>query len=138
MKCPVDDTELAMSERQGIEVDYCPKCRGVWLDRGELDKIIKRSAAEEPRATFTRQTRMVNNQDTGTMTANMVLNVPTKRNRCSASFSIFDCPQHLVMFLRIQALEFLWGFGSSARAAGRDALLPYRLQSAPNFSTLLI
>ncbi len=36
-----------MSERQGIEIDYCPKCRGVWLDRGELDKIIERSAAEE-------------------------------------------------------------------------------------------
>lgn len=43
MKCPVDGTELTMSERQGIEIDYCPKCRGVWLDRGELDKIIERS-----------------------------------------------------------------------------------------------
>lgn len=48
MKCPVDGTELAMSERQGIEVDYCPQCRGVWLDRGELDKIIDRSASEVP------------------------------------------------------------------------------------------
>ena len=46
MKCPVDETELSMSARQGIEIDYCPKCRGVWLDRGELDKIIERSAAE--------------------------------------------------------------------------------------------
>ncbi|MEO0545396.1 MAG: zf-TFIIB domain-containing protein [Pseudomonadota bacterium] len=46
MKCPVDGTELKMSERQGIEIDYCPKCRGVWLDRGELDKIIDRSAAD--------------------------------------------------------------------------------------------
>jgi uncharacterized protein len=55
MKCPVDDIELAMSERQGIEVDYCPKCRGVWLDRGELDKIIERSAAEEPRSKHTEQ-----------------------------------------------------------------------------------
>lgn len=45
MKCPVDQTELLMSDRQGIEIDYCPKCRGVWLDRGELDKIIERSAA---------------------------------------------------------------------------------------------
>jgi uncharacterized protein len=43
MKCPVCDVELVMSERQGIEIDYCPKCRGVWLDRGELDKIIERS-----------------------------------------------------------------------------------------------
>lgn len=49
MKCPIDDVELVMSERQGIEIDYCPECRGVWLDRGELDKIIERSAAEPPR-----------------------------------------------------------------------------------------
>ncbi len=45
MLCPVDKTALVMSERQGIEIDYCPTCRGVWLDRGELDKIIERSAA---------------------------------------------------------------------------------------------
>lgn len=44
MKCPVDGADLAMSDRQGIEIDYCPQCRGVWLDRGELDKIIERSA----------------------------------------------------------------------------------------------
>ena len=43
MKCPVDGTQLVMSERHGIEIDYCPQCRGVWLDRGELDKIIERS-----------------------------------------------------------------------------------------------
>ena len=46
MNCPVDNTPLVMSERQGIEIDYCPQCRGVWLDRGELDKIIERSASE--------------------------------------------------------------------------------------------
>lgn len=45
--CPVCKTErLSMMERQGIEIDYCPKCRGVWLDRGELDKIVERSAME--------------------------------------------------------------------------------------------
>lgn len=43
MKCPIDGTELKMSERQGVEIDYCPKCRGVWLDRGELDKIIEKA-----------------------------------------------------------------------------------------------
>lgn len=43
MKCPIDTTELQMTERQGVEIDYCPKCRGVWLDRGELDKIINRA-----------------------------------------------------------------------------------------------
>ena len=49
MACPIDGTTLVMSERQGIEIDYCPTCRGVWLDRGELDKIIERSgAAEQP------------------------------------------------------------------------------------------
>ena len=40
MQCPIDQTTLAMTERQGVEIDYCPKCRGVWLDRGELDKLI--------------------------------------------------------------------------------------------------
>ena len=46
MLCPVCKTNLTMSERQGSEIDYCPTCRGVWLDRGELDKIIERSAAQ--------------------------------------------------------------------------------------------
>ena len=45
MKCPTcPDSVLVMSDRQGIEIDYCPQCRGVWLDRGELDKIIEKSA----------------------------------------------------------------------------------------------
>ena len=44
MACPVDGTPLTMSERAGIEIDYCPTCRGVWLDRGELDKIIERNS----------------------------------------------------------------------------------------------
>lgn len=45
MLCPVCKVGLAMSDRQGVEIDYCPQCRGVWLDRGELDKIIERSEA---------------------------------------------------------------------------------------------
>ncbi len=46
MKCPVcKETSLVMADRKGVEIDYCPDCRGVWLDRGELDKIIERSAA---------------------------------------------------------------------------------------------
>jgi Zn-finger nucleic acid-binding protein len=44
MKCPVDDATLSISSREGIEIDFCPECRGVWLDRGELDKIIERTA----------------------------------------------------------------------------------------------
>jgi uncharacterized protein len=46
MQCPTDGTTLVMSERSGIEIDYCPTCRGVWLDRGELDKIIERSLGQ--------------------------------------------------------------------------------------------
>ena len=46
MKCPTCDVALAMTDRQGIEIDYCPQCRGVWLDRGELDKLIERASAE--------------------------------------------------------------------------------------------
>ena len=48
MKCPVcTSVNLVMSERQGIEIDYCPDCRGVWLDRGELDKIIERAVPQD-------------------------------------------------------------------------------------------
>ncbi len=42
MQCPVDGATLLLSERQGVEIDYCPQCRGVWLDRGELDKMLRR------------------------------------------------------------------------------------------------
>ena len=51
MNCPTDGAVLVMSERNGIEIDYCPECRGVWLDRGELDKIIERSESmQQPAA----------------------------------------------------------------------------------------
>lgn len=50
MQCPTCNTTLLMTERQGIEIDYCPKCRGVWLDRGELDKIVERTVQEAPPA----------------------------------------------------------------------------------------
>lgn len=46
MKCPVcASVDLLMTDRQGVEIDYCPQCRGIWLDRGELDKLIERSVA---------------------------------------------------------------------------------------------
>ena len=48
MPCPVCAVPLVMSDRQGVEIDYCPQCRGVWLDRGELDKIIERTRANDP------------------------------------------------------------------------------------------
>jgi hypothetical protein len=47
MQCPIDQTILEMSNRNNIEIDYCPTCRGVWLDRGELDKIIDRSEQQQ-------------------------------------------------------------------------------------------
>ncbi|KAA9333558.1 TFIIB-type zinc ribbon-containing protein [Adhaeribacter soli] len=43
MKCPSCNETLLMSEKNGVEIDYCPKCRGIWLDRGELEKIMERS-----------------------------------------------------------------------------------------------
>lgn len=62
MNCPVDGTTLTMTDRQGIEIDYCPKCRGVWLDRGELDKIIERSSAS-PEYDEPRERRYVDDDD---------------------------------------------------------------------------
>lgn len=51
MKCPTcKEVNLVMTDRQGIEIDYCPECRGVWLDRGELDKIVERSTSQPPPA----------------------------------------------------------------------------------------
>jgi Zn-finger nucleic acid-binding protein len=47
MRCPVDGTTLALAERAGVEIDYCPQCRGLWLDRGELDRIIERSSGHD-------------------------------------------------------------------------------------------
>jgi uncharacterized protein len=47
MLCPVCNVDLVMADRQGIEIDYCPKCRGLWLDRGELDKLIERNTQRE-------------------------------------------------------------------------------------------
>jgi len=58
MKCPSDGETLVMTDRQGVEIDYCPKCRGVWLDRGELDKIVERSLPEAREAPSPRGTPM--------------------------------------------------------------------------------
>ncbi len=49
MKCPLDGAELLITERQGVEIDYCPTCRGVWLDRGELDKLVERAESYDKR-----------------------------------------------------------------------------------------
>lgn len=56
MKCPNDNETLVMSERSGIEIDYCPTCRGIWLDRGELDKLIDKNAQASAGPAPSRQT----------------------------------------------------------------------------------
>lgn len=63
MKCPNCDETLVMTERQGVEIDYCPKCRGVWLDKGELDKIIEKSASTDSTQQLKQQQEKRNRQD---------------------------------------------------------------------------
>lgn len=63
MACPVCKTGLALAERQGIEIDYCPSCRGVWLDRNELDKIVERSAIAPTRQEVVPQNRSYEQYD---------------------------------------------------------------------------
>ncbi|MFA7319602.1 MAG: zf-TFIIB domain-containing protein [Parcubacteria group bacterium] len=66
MKCPLCEVDLQMMERQGVEIDYCPKCRGVWLDRGELDKVIEKSTVGAPVSTPERHQGMpVSNDQRG-------------------------------------------------------------------------
>ena len=66
MNCPVCNVTLTMTERQGVEIDYCQRCRGVWLDRGELDKIIERSYDAQPRrATETHHEERSHQEDRG-------------------------------------------------------------------------
>ncbi len=55
MNCPTCNVSLLISERQGIEIDYCQQCRGVWLDRGELDKLIERAGQEMPSPSFSKR-----------------------------------------------------------------------------------
>ncbi|NTW51636.1 MAG: hypothetical protein HGB22_03510 [Chlorobiaceae bacterium] len=57
MKCPACNSSLLMTERQGIEIDYCPECRGVWLDRGELDKIVQKSSFASTPEIYQREPR---------------------------------------------------------------------------------
>jgi Zn-finger nucleic acid-binding protein len=63
MKCPIDNTDLVMTDRQGVEIDYCPTCRGVWLDRGELDKIIDRSTSSGPARPDNREASVTGSRD---------------------------------------------------------------------------
>jgi Zn-finger nucleic acid-binding protein len=63
MKCPADGATLLMSERHNVEIDYCPECRGIWLDRGELDKILEQVGPQAPAASAPGRERR---EDSGT------------------------------------------------------------------------
>jgi Zn-finger nucleic acid-binding protein len=65
MNCPSCKIPLVMSERQGIEIDYCPQCRGIWLDRGELDKIIEKSVSDQQTAVRSNQPTFGNQPQQG-------------------------------------------------------------------------
>jgi len=78
MQCPICSVELVMSERQGIEIDYCPKCRGVWLDRGELDKIIEKSASAIPGAKTAEYDMFLNNTTSRTISINIITGIIEK------------------------------------------------------------
>lgn len=63
MKCPVCDAVLVMSVREGVEIDYCPTCRGVWLDRGELDKLVSIAQSDSGPSTSSRGARSIDDSD---------------------------------------------------------------------------
>jgi len=65
MKCPACAIELKVAERSGIEIDYCPQCRGVWLDRGELDKIIERSDSGSSQSVYQGRPKEHHRRDKG-------------------------------------------------------------------------
>jgi len=85
MKCPVDSTMLVIAERQGIEIDHCPACRGVWLDRGELDKLIERAAGFETTDRVRSDPRGGEDDDDFRRSAN-----PPKRKRKSFLGDLFE------------------------------------------------
>jgi Zn-finger nucleic acid-binding protein len=63
MNCPNCNVTLVMSDKQGIEIDYCPTCRGIWLDRGELDKIIERSEGAQAKSDFNPHNNLYDSHD---------------------------------------------------------------------------
>jgi len=89
MKCPHCSTTLVMSDRQGIEIDYCPDCRGVWLDRGELDKLIERASNDAPRPTGNTQ-RPTRRDDSDEIERIKYVQYPKKKKMSSVLGEIFD------------------------------------------------
>lgn len=99
MKCPTcPDTTLVLSDRQGVEIDYCPACRGIWLDRGELDKLLDRAAVVEAPAS-TAHTSVSRGRPSGTLrtptTASGNVTLAATRNRGLARFLIDPRKGHI-------------------------------------------
>ncbi len=81
MNCPNCNVALVMSERQGIEIDYCPSCRGVWLDRGELDKIIEKSTQPANEMNYQQPKQQFDNHNRNDMRGNHGQNDYSKNQR---------------------------------------------------------
>ena len=89
MKCPSCSTTLVMADRQGIEIDYCPDCRGVWLDRGELDKIIERANNEAP-ASSPGQPRSTRRDDSDEIERTASMKSPKKKKMSGLLGDLFE------------------------------------------------
>jgi len=87
MKCPTCNETLLMSEKNGIEIDYCPSCRGIWLDRGELDKIIERSNSQD--SGYDNNSNRANQYDNRNSDRDYYKNNPYKKKKSFIS-EIFD------------------------------------------------
>jgi Zn-finger nucleic acid-binding protein len=98
MKCPNCEETLVMTERQGVEIDYCPKCRGVWLDKGELDKIVEKS--QEASRMQTDSNRNVDRYDDDDDDDNYRGQSPNRRRRGGFLGNLFDfdLPRQIISY----------------------------------------
>lgn len=90
MKCPHCSTTLVMSDRQGIEIDYCPDCRGVWLDRGELDKLIERANNDVPSSRPSQSRPATRRDDSDEIERSYSMKSPKKKKMSSLLGDIFE------------------------------------------------
>jgi len=90
MKCPSCSTTLVMADRLGIEIDYCPDCRGVWLDRGELDKIIERTGNDVPPSSGNSSPRPMRRDDSDEIERSKSMQYAKKKKRSGILGDIFD------------------------------------------------
>ena len=90
MNCPCCNIPLVMTERQGVEIDYCPQCRGIWLDRGELDKIVERSSGMESQGGFNAPQQTYSNHDQHDYTSHDQHNSYNNRKKKTWLNELFD------------------------------------------------